>query len=119
MSYDGSGNFQNSVSATLGAGPLNDLSFGTIPNFRSGSTNRLFLTPASGGTTINSLDASGVSDGYTMLLVNPSTTDNLVFTHQGGGISTNQFQNANAGSVAIPPLGAARCTYVVNKWKFA
>ena len=127
MAYDDSGNFQNSISVILGAGPYNDLgesvlqvySYGLTLTYKSGATNRLILTPASGGTTINSLDASGVSDGYTILLVNPSTTDVLIFTHLGGGTATNEFSNTNAGSVQLLPLAAARCTYVVRNWKFA
>jgi hypothetical protein len=127
MAYDDAGNFQNSISVTLGAGPYNDLDGSTLQNYAngvtvryfSGTTNRLVLTPASGGTTINSLGAGHVSDGYTILIVNASTTDNLIFTHLGGGTAANQFSNVNAGSVALLPLGAARCTYVLGNWKFA
>ena len=109
-----------SVTATLLAGPLNDLGYPTVFQYSSGSTTRLLLTPASGGTTINGLDASGVTDGFTILIVNQSTTDNLIFPHLASGSqSGNQFSNENAGSVAIVPLGAARCTYVVSKWQFA
>lgn len=127
MAYDDAGNLQNSISATLATGPLSDLGASTLytttkgitTRYLSGTTNRLFLTPASGGTTINGIDASGCSDGFTMLIVNGSSTDNIVFTHLGGGISTNQFSNVSAGSVELLPLGAARCTYVVSKWQFA
>jgi hypothetical protein len=127
MAYDDAGNFQNSLSVTLGAGPYNDLGGSTLQTYskgltliyRSGTTNRLVLTAASGNSTINSLDASGVSDGFTILLLNASTTDDLIFTHLGGGIATNQFSNVSAGSVALLPLGAARCTYVISNWRFA
>lgn len=108
-----------SVSATLASGPLNDLGAPLLWGYASGSTTRLLLTAAVGDTTINSLDASGCSDGFTIIIVNQSATDNLAFTHLGGGLSANQFSNANAGTVAIPPLGAARCTYIINKWQFA
>ena len=127
MAYDDAGNLCNSISFTLGAGPYNDLGettlqttvYGIVQRYQSGSTNRLVLTPASGGTTINGLDASGCSDGTQVLIVNGSSTDNLVFTHLGGGLSYNQFSNQNASSVAIAPLGAARAFYVVSKWQFA
>jgi hypothetical protein len=119
MAYDDAGNFQNSVSATLGSGPYNDTANPTLPLYRSGSTNRLVLTAAVGGSTINSLDASGCSDGFTILMLNQSSTDNIVFTHLGGGISTNQFVNATGASVALVPFGAARCTYVLGNWRFA
>jgi len=116
--YDSVG-FPNSVSATLTSGPLNDLGRTTIQNYRRGSTDRLILTPAPGGTTINSIDAAGCSDGFNLLIQNASSTDNIIFTHLGGGQSSNQFSNEYGGSVLIPPLGAARCTYIVNKWQFA
>lgn len=75
---------------------------------------------AVGGTTINGLDASGVSDGFTTLMQNPSATDNLVFAHLASASQpTNKFCNVNASSVAVPPLEAARCTYVVKQWRFA
>jgi hypothetical protein len=128
MPYDTAGNLQNSVSVTLGAGPYNDLSYtvlqsspakGIVQIYVSGSTNRIIINPAVGGTTINSLDASGCSDGFTILFVNASATDNVIFNHLGGGAGANQFSNQNGGSVAIVPLAAARCTYVVNKWQFA
>ena len=55
-----------------------------------------------------------------MLIQNPSATDSLIFAHQASGsLSTDQVCNANAGSVALLPLGAARLTYVVNQWRFA
>lgn len=128
MAYDDSGNLCNSISATLTTGPLNDLGAATLQTttaginlrYQSGSTNRLILTPASGGTTINGIDASGCSDGARMLIQNASSTDNLIFAHlAAGSLSGNQFSNQNAATVAIPPLGAARAFYVVNKWQFA
>ena len=66
------------------------------------------------------LDASGVSDGFTTLMQNPSAPDNLVFARLASASQpTNQFCNVNASSVALPPLGAARCTYVVKQRRFA
>lgn len=112
MAYDDAGNFQNSASAVLAAGPLNDVDRLLIPGYSSGSTKRLFLTPAAGNTTINGLSAVQASDGKTILIVNLSATDYLVFNHQAAGSSpNNRFSNQNAGQVAISPLGAARCTY--------
>lgn len=131
MAYDDAGNFQNSISVSLGAGPYNDLDGATLQQYFagvtlryfSGSTNRLVITPASGGSTINSLEASHCSDGFTMLWVNNSATDNLIFNHLGGGTVSNQYLNANGASVYLAPLGSARCTYVVinhvGNWRFA
>jgi len=110
------------VSATLATGPLNNVGSGVITGYVSGLSNDLELTPAVGGTTINGLDSSGVTAGvaFTLLLRNRSATDSLTFTHlNGGSLSANQFSNMSAASVDIAPLGAARCTYIVNKWQFA
>ena len=109
-----------SIAATLASGPLDDLGSPTLFGYSSGSTTRLLLTSASGGTTINGLDASDVTDGFTVLIVNQSTTDSITFTHLAStSMSFNRFSNVSAASVAILPLGAAWCTYVVNKWQFA
>jgi hypothetical protein len=115
--------FNVSVSATLGVGPLNDVGCTVLgPNWESGSTNRLILTAATNsgnGTQINGVDASGVADGFTLLFLNPSTTDPLIFNHlNGGSLAANRFSNANGGQVQIPPQGAARATYIVNLWYF-
>jgi len=108
-----------SVSATLSSGPLDDMGATLIPGYSSGATTRLMLTAASGGTTINGLDASGVSDGFTILIVNQSSSDNLIFNHLAStSLATNQFANKNNSSVSIAPNATARCTYVVNKWQF-
>jgi len=106
------------VIATLAAGPL-DLNAANFAGYQSGITNRLLLSAAAGGSTINSIDASGVSDGFTLLIENMSATDALTFAHLAGAIATNGFSNINGDSVTIPPLGAARCTYIINKWQFA
>jgi len=109
-----------SVTKTLTGGPFNDLGAATLPGYFSGSTTRLLITPSGADVTINGLDASGTTDGFTVLIVNQSATYNLIFTHLNtGSQSGNQFSNVSAGSVAIQPLGAARATYVVNKWQFA
>jgi hypothetical protein len=109
-----------SVAAILATGPLNDVGANLILGYVSGVTNRLILTPASGGTTINGFDASGAADGTIMLIQNASATDSLTFAHlAAGSLAANRFSNMNAASVQIPPLGAAECTYIVNKWQFS
>lgn len=85
-----------------------------------GTTNRLLLTAAVGGTVVNGLSAAGVPDGLTILISNISSTDPLSFPHLAiGSLAANQFSNQNAETVQIPPLGAARVTYVSSKWVFA
>lgn len=105
--------FSNSVSETLGSGPLNNLA---VPGFVAGVTNRLILTPASGGTIINSLVAAGVPDGFTIKVSNPSSTDYLQFNHLGGGSASNEFRNPGNAAVYIPEGGAALLSYEVSVW---
>lgn len=109
-----------SITSTLAAGPLDDLGPPTLWGYSSGSTTRLILTAASGGTTINGLDASDVTDGFTILIVNNSATDGITFAHQAPtSQSANQFTLEYGGSVYLPAYGSARATYVTNKWRFA
>lgn len=116
--------FDKSVTGALAVGPLSNLGASILgPKYVSGLTNRLIVaaaTNAGNGTQIGGIDASGVSDGLTILIVNTSATDPLIFNHlDSGSLPTNQFSNQNAGQVQIPPLGAARATYVINVWQFA
>jgi hypothetical protein len=113
--------FNHSISASLGVGPYNDLGLPVLgAPYSNGYTNRFLLTAATNGgagTTINGIDSTNIDDGWTGLIVNPSTTDPLIFTHLNGGSQpNNQFSNENAGSVQI---GAARLTFIVSKWQFA
>ena len=127
--YDSGNNRSNAIAGSLTAGPLNNLGARlangtpTLIGYLSGSTNCLFLTPAPGGTTINSLDSSGCCSGYSIVICNESMTDSLIFTHQGGGIPSNQFSNMRLSSVTIYPGGAATCIWLVSPfasfWQFA
>lgn len=106
--------YGTTVSATLSASQDNLSPVGNVP----GTTNRYILTPASGGSTILGLLASP-TDGFTVLLVNPSTTDSLTFAHQSSGTPTNRFSCPNGVSAFVGPLANAFATYVVNQWVFA
>ena len=118
MAYDDSGNLQNSLSASLATGTLNDLGRTTFVGYISGSTNRLILTPAVGGTTITGIDASGCSDGFSLLLVNNSATDSVSISHQTGSLVGNQFTAPQGATYTLLPLTAVRVVYVVSKWVF-
>jgi len=120
--------YNHSISATLAVGPINDLGFTVLgAPYNNGTTNQFLLTAATNsgnGTTINGLDAHNIDNGWTALIVNPSTTDPLIFTHLNtGSLPGNRFSNENAGSVQIPPLGAARISYIgaigTGYWQFA
>ena len=108
------------LSATLAAGPLdlNSLTLGA--SYLGGFTNMLILTPASGGSTINTLDATNIEDRHEVIFVNASVTDPLIFDNLTGA-APNQFSNVNSAQVQIPPNGMARATYIkstINAWKF-
>lgn len=103
--------------ASSPAASVNDYS---PAGYTGGTTNRLVLAAAAGGSTITGLSATGVPDGFTLIWENSSTTDSLTFPHlSASSLAANRFSNVNAASVQIAPLGAARCTYIVNKWQFA
>lgn len=106
-----------SVSASPATGPLDNYA---PTGYVGGTTNRLILTAASGGSTIDGILATGVTDGFQLLIQNASTTDVLIFPNLAAGSSAaNQFSNQGSASVQIPANGAARVNYIVNKWVFA
>ena len=127
MPYD-SNSYSNPVGAVLTPSSINDmgyaaLSVGATPltsTWRSGSTNKLILTPASGGTTITGIDASGCSDGFTMIIFNASSTDSITFSHLSGSSQTlNQISCANGAPATLAPLTGARITRLAARWTFA
>jgi hypothetical protein len=113
----------SSVSATLGTGPLNDLGTASdalaVAGWVGGTTNRLLLTPASGGSTVNGLLATGVSDGFVIPIFNQSLTDSLIFAHlAAGSTAANRFSNQAAGPYTIEPGAAATLRRVGTLWRF-
>jgi len=104
--------FGVSVSATMSSSQDNYSPAGYI----AGITNRLLLTPAGGGSTIAGLVAA--TDGWSILVVNMSTTNNITFTNQNSGTSINQFLCTNGVSAILQPTSATILTYVGNQWMF-
>ena len=83
-----------------------------------GTTTRLLVTAASGGTTITGLSSSGVPDGFSELLCDQSTTDVLILPNQSSSSSSgNQWLNAGAGSVTIAAGACVPVTLVVSNWR--
>lgn len=84
-------------------------------------TNRLLLTPASGGSTLTGLQAGGIADGWQVLIVNESGTNSLYFSHLSGSSSAgNQFSCPGAGTASLGPLAAVTIAYVaaISAWVF-
>lgn len=105
-----------SVTATVASSVNNYSPSGYV----AGTTNRLILTPASGGSTITGLVAA--VDGWQIRIWNPSTTDSLQFAHlSGSSTGSNQFSCSLGSNQFIQPLSAAIVEYVGGstlKWIF-
>jgi hypothetical protein len=102
------------VVATLGSGPY-DLDLTNLPGFVAGGTGILKIKAASGGTTINSLAPYDAPIGFEILIINTSTTDNLIFNNLAGigANAASSFSNMNGGQVAVLPGGAAICKRII------
>jgi hypothetical protein len=108
-------NFVSSVSATVAASVNNYAPAGYV----GGTTNRLILTPAGGGSTITGLSASGVPDHWTITIYNPSTTDVIYFSNLSASSSAgNKFACPGGVTAVLSPQNAAVLKYVVNQWVF-
>jgi hypothetical protein len=106
--------FAFSISATLAASQNNYAPTGYV----AGTTNRLLLAAASGGSTITGLAAS--SDGCAIYVRNTSATNTITFSHlSGSSTSTNQFSCPQAQSALLAPLSGVLLVYVSNIWTFA
>lgn len=87
--------------------------------YTAGTTNRLLVTAAAGGTALTGLEAPGV-DGFQLLLVNASDTDQIVFSHQdAGSLAANRFNCPSAVAAVLQPLASALLCYVTGLgWVF-
>lgn len=115
----------NSVSAVLGAGPLNNLGAPAsgdalqTAGYVGGASNRLILTPAAGGSTINGLDPTGVPDNWVIPILNGSLADALIFAHlAGGSLAADSFSNQGAGNYTIEAGAGATLRRVGALWRF-
>jgi hypothetical protein len=80
-----------------------------------GTTNSLLVTAAVGGTTLTGLSATGVVNGWTILLKNMSATDAITLTNQdAGSTAANRFDNTNSVSWSIAPRAAQLLTYITG-----
>jgi len=106
--------FASSISDTP-ASSVNDYSPGA---YAGGVTTRLLITAASGGTTITGLSATGVPDGFSELLCDQSSTDDLILPNQSSNSqSVNRWLNAGSGEVVIAPIACVPISYVVSSWR--
>jgi hypothetical protein len=103
-----------SVSANVPTGPENDYA---PAGYVAGTTNRLLLTAAAGGSTLTGLVAA--PDGWSILVRNMSETDTITLEHLTGSASANQFSLPAASSFVIVPGQSIWFEYVVNVWTIA
>ena len=86
-----------------------------------GTTNRLLITPTSGGSTCTGLSASGVPDGWEVVLYNVSATIQITFPNASGSSSAaNQFLCPGAGAVVLDVQTGVIIQYVaaLTAWIF-
>src|SRR5579864_2863948 len=73
-----------------------------------GTTNKLRVGAASGGTSLTGLSSAGVPDGFELLILNTSATDNITFVNQSGSSSAaNRFFCTGAVNGSLAPYGTA------------
>lgn len=89
------------------------------PTLFGPTTSKLQITAAATGTVVTGINATGFVEGQSLIIRNPSTTDQLVFPHlSGSSTAGNTFSNPNAASVGIPPLGASLAVRDSSRWVF-
>jgi hypothetical protein len=98
------------VAINIGSASVNNYS---PTGYVAGTTNRLFLGPVSGGSTITGLVGSGASDGWQILIVNFSTTNVINFPFESSSSSANnQFFTFQGETFTLQPLSSAVFEYV-------
>lgn len=112
------GSFKNSITPAQMVATVDDYA---PAGYVAGTTNRMLLTPASGGTTLNGLLAPAVpaGDGWAVLLVNLSSVDSIEVGHLASDTPANEFNTSMGLGQTIAPLSSALVTYIANKWWFA
>jgi hypothetical protein len=106
-----------SVSAAMGTS-VNDYA---PAGYVGGTTNRILITPTSGGSTCTGLNASGVPDGWQAVLYNTSATISITFSNASGSSSSaNQFLCPGAAAAILGPQTSVLVQYVaaLTAWIF-
>jgi hypothetical protein len=102
--------------ATLATGPTNDYS----PTGWGATIAVLYLTPASGGSTLNGL--ANNTNLQQVFLINAEAAggaDNIILANQSTSDTTAANRFMASGNLAIPPGGRVNCIYIpsaVSRW---
>lgn len=106
------GLFNQICFANLGTGTTNDwtpVATGTNA-WIGGVSNFLQITP-SGTPTLNGINTSGMSAGFTFILYNTSTTITINIGNLTGSFTQNQFSVGGAGTGTLGPQYGALCVF--------
>lgn len=107
---------ENIVSATLGTGPINDYD----PSGWGTTVAVLYLTPASGGSTLDGLVAG--SNMQTVLIINAEAaggSDDITLENQSSSDSTAANRFMGSGNLSIVPGGRVLAVYLggsIGRW---
>ncbi len=106
--------FNQQVIATVPAGTSNDYA---PSGYVSGTTNCLILTPTDGTSALSGLVATGVPNGYALVVFNASDTVALTFLNEAGGsAAANQFACPNGVSASLDPSDKTILVYLSGQW---
>jgi hypothetical protein len=105
--------FNSQVTATVPSGTSDNYApSGYVP----GSTNCLILTPTDGTSALSGLDATGVPNGYTLVLWNSSSTIALTLNSEASATVANQFVCPAGQNSYIATLDKVILIYLSGEW---
>jgi len=106
--------FSSQVIATLASGVSDNYApAGYVP----GTTNCLILTPTDATSALAGLVATGIANGYPLLIRNASDTVAMTFFYEAGSSApANQFSCPNNGSVSLDPSSNVMVVYLGGQW---
>jgi len=105
--------FNQQVTATLPSGDSDNYApTGYVP----GTTNCLILTPTDGTSALDGLVATGVPNGFPMLIWNASSTISMTFNDENSSTPANQFVCPGAAPATLLPFAKVLVTYLGGQW---
>lgn len=110
-----------STAPVFNAQVLGNVPSGTTDNFSpflyvGGVTNCLLLNPADGTSTLAGLSATGVPPGFSLLLVNTSSSFPVQFLNVASGTPANQFACPSGATFSLLPFSTTLAVYISNQW---
>lgn len=104
--------FASGTTGNLGASQDNYAPAGYV----AGVTNRMLLLALPGDSSLLGIVAPP-ADGWTILIKNTSTIDNIIFKQAASSTSANKFACPNSVDYYLPPQGALLISYIINQWE--